>query len=364
MVRRRRWLLAQAGMALLGGSAGCQQRTTGSSGTTDTTNTRGSTGTSRTPAASDTRSRAATDGSGALAYRAVTLEAAPVGGPADDERYCRLAAGSAAELGVAAGMQLRVETVEPAEGTEFTEAVFTVATVEDAVASGIVHAPGADLAAIGATDGAAARVSATVPHPAAGPDSAEADDEFVEVVLNPATVGDAPALVLGPHGGHVERWTGRQADHVARTYGLPGWACYGFNEGGGAYDRWHVTATALHPGSFPGLGAVTAERHPVAVAFHGQSAEHVTIGGTATALRERVVEALRESYADAGVDVPVRVAAGGENAGVSEENVVNWASVDGAGGVQVEQPAAVRDSAAAAERTAEAVLDAVLDRRP
>jgi phage replication-related protein YjqB (UPF0714/DUF867 family) len=292
----------------------------------------------------------------------VTLRAGTVACPAEGESYCELAPGLADALGVAPGMQLRVGAADPDEDAAFGEQLFTVAGVAESVPTGAVRARSGDLAAVGAGDGAAGRLSATVSHPAYDSrDAAAAHGELAGRVVNPGRVGAAPVVVLGPHGGSVERATGRQAVHAATTYDLPGWACFGFNEGGGAHDRWHVTSTELDPRSFPGLATVTGEAHPVAVAFHGQSDEHVTVGGAASGLRERVADALRAAYADGGPDVPVGVADGGENAGVSPDNVVNWATADGQGGVQVEQPPAVRDSRAAAQRTAEVVLETVLD---
>lgn len=347
MPRSRRWLLARAGTAALAGNAGCL-----SAGSGDET-------AQSTDAPATTQP--ATDGAGGLAYRDVTLRSGPVTGPAAGESYCELAPGLADALGVARGMQLRVGAADPDEDAAFGEKLFTVAGVEGAVPSGSVRARSSDLADVGAGDGAAGRVSAVVPHPVHDDRDAAADhDEFAGRVVNPGRVGAAPVVVLGPHGGFVERPTGRQAVHAARTYDLPGWACFGFNEGGGAYDRWHVTSTELDPRSFPGLATVTGEAHPVAVAFHGQSDEEVTVGGAATDLRERVADALRATYADDGPDVTVRVADDGENAGVSPDNVVNWATADGEGGVQVEQPPAVRASAGAAQRTAEVVLETVL----
>jgi phage replication-related protein YjqB (UPF0714/DUF867 family) len=346
--RSRRWLLARAGTAALAGSAGCLSTDDGDE--------------TPPPTDSPTATRAATDGAGGLAYRDVTLRSGTVDGPAAGESYCELPPELADALGVAPGMQLRVGAADPDPDAPFGEQLFTVAGVEGSVPGGSVRARPDDMADLGGTDGAGGRVSAVVPHPEYDSrTAAETHDEIAGRVVNPGRVGAAPVVVLAPHGGYVERWTGRQAVHAARSYDLPGWACFGFNEGGRAYDRWHVTSTELDPRSFPGLATVTGEAHPAAVAFHGQSDEHVTVGGTASALRERVADALRAAYEADGADVAVRVADGGENAGVDPDNVVNWATEQGDGGVQVEQPPAVRESATTAVRTAEVVLETMLE---
>lgn len=297
------------------------------------------------------------DESAAIEYVDAELAAAPVEGDYD-ESYCRVGSTLASELGVDEGMQLRVAADDPASGVDFSEKLFTVTDVV-ADDTGRITARRSDLDAIGASHGDAGRASATVPHPAYD-DESEADehDEFVESVTNEHLAGSSDVVALAPHGTYIEAGTGRQAAHVASEFEIPGWACYGYNDGGGAYRRWHVTSTEIEPRSFPMLNEIASHHYDAAIAFHGQSDDHVTVGGAAADLRRAVGSALLEEFDDE--DLTVEVVDDGENAGVSPDNVVNAITCDDESGVQIEQPSVVRDDEVVASRLAETVVQTVL----
>lgn len=296
------------------------------------------------------------DDPAAIEYVDAELAAAPVDGDYD-ERYCTVESSLASDLGVEEDMQLRVAADDPATGVEFSEMLFTVTDVV-ADEPGRIAARRRDLEAIGASDGDAGRASATVPHPEYDDESeANEHDEFVESVTNEDLGGPSDVVALAPHGTYIEAGTGRQAEHVASEFGIPGWACYGYNDGGGAYRRWHVTSTEIDARSFPGLDEVARGHYEAAISFHGQSDDHVTVGGAAEELRRAVGAALREEF---GGDVTVEVVDDGENAGVSPDNVVNAITCDGESGVQIEQPASIRNDEADANRLAETVAETVL----
>lgn len=298
------------------------------------------------------------DETSAISYLDAELVETEVAG-AYDESYCAVDSSLAADLGVSEGMQLRVSADDPEAGVEYSEKLFTVA---DVVSDGLdgIGAAEAELTDIGADDGSSAGVSATVPHPEYDTRAeADAHDEFVESVTNESEAADSDVLLLGPHGKYIERGSGKQVERVASEYGLPGWVCYGFNSGGGAKARWHVTSTEIDPRSFPKLDEVADEHFEAVVAFHGQTDDEVTVGGAYEELRGPVGEALRTAYDEEEIDVPVEVVDGGENAGVSSDNVVNGLSCDGESGVQIEQPIDVRENQEYADVTAKTVVETV-----
>lgn len=178
-------------------------------------------------------------------------------------------------------------------------------------------------------------------------DEATAADEggFLERRVD---AGTAETVALAPHGGDVELNTDAQACGIADRLGATAWYCAGWWPGGGAFDRWHVTSTAIHPASFPALDGLTDRTFRRAVSFHGWSESHVAVGGAAPVA---VREAVRDAVADALDGFEVRLARDRARDGSSPANVVNWMASDG--GVQIEQPYDVR------EDHADAVADAV-----
>lgn len=294
-------------------------------------------------------------------YRHVTVTAGDGDGPAAGESYCSLGAEVARELPVIEGMQLRLRIEDPASGVDFPEQLCTVAEI---LADGgrTVRVDRDVLDAIGAEDRSSGAVSATAPHPRYRTRSrADENDEFVERVENVGDGGGSDVVVLAPHGGYVEKNTGRQALVAASEYGVPAWTCFGFNSGGGAYDRWHVTSTEIHPYSFPALRTVARGDYGAALAFHGHDEETVRVGGGGAELRAAVGARLADAYDRMGVDVPVEVVDGGEHAGVDPANVVNWVTADGSSGVQIEQSFSVRDDHF--ELTAVEAIRAIVDSR-
>jgi hypothetical protein len=81
-------------------------------------------------------------------------------------------------------------------------------------------------------------------------------------------------VVIAPHGGKIEEFTDEQATEVVsqlRTAAFPAslWVCKGFGDSTkGAFDRWHITSTDIHPASFPLLRSVMSRRFFYGVAFH------------------------------------------------------------------------------------------------
>lgn len=153
-------------------------------------------------------------------------------------------------------------------------------------------------------------------------------------------VGGDHLVTCAPHGGEIEPGTHEQATALADRLGGTTWSCLGRWPGGGAFFRWHVTANDLHPASFPRLGEVAERGFDHAVAFHAWRREGIGVGGGAPrSLRVAVRDALRAALDGA---VEVELATDARYAGEAPENVVNWLTDDGAGGIQLEQGLAAR----------------------
>ena len=249
--------------------------------------------------------------------------------------HCRLPAAVLAWAGTEVGRQVRLR-----RGRECA-----LATVVDTAERAVVAPETAGL-----LDGIGPlRVAGEAPTPR----TSLAAGRFVE-----QTREGGPLVAVAPHGGDVEPHTDAQARRVGER-GATVWACRGWWPSGRAFDRWHVTSTDLHPASFPGLdgllGVGSGKRggFEAAVSFHGWRGDGVGIGGGAPKdVRRRVTDALERVLPS---DVPVERIDEGDYSGDSPENVVNWLTADGAGGVQIEQSTRVR------WRYGTAVADAVAD---
>jgi phage replication-related protein YjqB (UPF0714/DUF867 family) len=199
-------------------------------------------------------------------------------------------------------------------------------------------------------------VDPTVVDPSLDESTAAREGGFLERCIDAGTEPEAATVVaLAPHGGYIEYGTDLQARRVAERLGATAWYCAGWWPSGGAFDRWHVTSTDIHPASFPELRALADRELAHAVSLPGWTESHVAVGGRAP--RERR-EAVRDAVADAVAGLEVRLAEDDARDGSSPDNVVNWlASGDG---IQLEQPLAAREEYGTA--IADAVADALPDR--
>ncbi|MGY2124763.1 poly-gamma-glutamate hydrolase family protein [Nocardia gipuzkoensis] len=169
-------------------------------------------------------------------------------------------------------------------------------------------------------------------------------------------------IAIAPHGGTIEKYTDRQAEIVYEHLGpnrASRWDCRGWQCGGGAFTKWHITSTNISERSFPLLRQVARRKFRHAVAFHGCRSEEVLIGGRGDhTLKQELHEAISRTLT--GTAVPVRLLAPDDRyAGSAPENLVNRLAHDG-NGIQLEQgPTARRDHWAT---IAQAVAE-VYDRR-
>jgi phage replication-related protein YjqB (UPF0714/DUF867 family) len=201
-------------------------------------------------------------------------------------------------------------------------------------------------------------------------DDEKAPARLTEELLGELTTGLA---ILAPHGGRIERGTDLQAESVYKVLALRAkpvraWIARGFNPAG-AHKCWHVTSSEISEHSFPKLGSLfasTTARGPYAhaVAFHGHNdSEAIVVGGGLprndehTALKMELGSTIRIAL-EAVVDPPPVVEVGlfGPLAGAQRKNIVNRVTVRG-NGIQIEQPAAVRDDEPQREAVARAVAE-------
>jgi phage replication-related protein YjqB (UPF0714/DUF867 family) len=165
---------------------------------------------------------------------------------------------------------------------------------------------------------------------------AQLQSEFVERLEDHG----ASLIAIAPHGGTIEAHTDEQAAHVQwllASKGASSWICKGYKQGGGSFDRWHITSTDISRRSFPGLDQVADREFAYAVSFHGMSHEVVLIGGGAPyELKLEVHDAIASVLAGSGIEVAIATA-DDLYSGDSPENVVNWLTAGGTGGVQIEQ---------------------------
>ena len=187
--------------------------------------------------------------------------------------------------------------------------------------------------------------------------------ELVETtILRPG----AEVAVVAPHGGFIEHATDTQALRVSMDERLLTnvWVCRG--RPGDAFRRWHITSDDLSEHSFPGLEALLATCHDHAVSFHGFDAHDgldVIVGGRVDrAVKERVQQRLEPALASLlGRPAAVLVATSTSDPfpGLARDNVVNRLAQ--AGGLQIEQAAAVRSTLRAPELVADVVIDALTE---
>ena len=282
--------------------------------------------------------------------------------------HCAIDRESLGVLAIAVGQQVLIRR------SSMRVALYTVAEPIDATGAA-VHVGTAGLARLGGVTGEPppGKLDATVETDFTG-DGPPGSVRLTEELLGDAAQGLA---VLAPHGGRIEVGTDDQARAV---YGLleseakqvRAWIARGFNPTG-AHRCWHITSSEISEQSFPRLGSLFdsgASRGSFAhaVAFHGQNdTEAIVIGGglprdeAHTALkmdlRSRVHDALRAVMDN---PPPVEVRRSGPLAGAQRRNIVNRVTPRG-NGIQLEQPAGVRNDEQQREAIARAVAAFYVD---
>jgi phage replication-related protein YjqB (UPF0714/DUF867 family) len=122
------------------------------------------------------------------------------------------------------------------------------------------------------------------------------------------------------------------------------WICKGFGDAlQGAFDRWHITSTDLHPASFPRLRQIATRRFRHGVAFHGFARKpgeaDVYIGGRAS---DSIKADIRTALEGARLPLEIRVATETDDPkfqGRSPDNLINRLAAQG---IHIEQSAKAR----------------------
>jgi phage replication-related protein YjqB (UPF0714/DUF867 family) len=251
----------------------------------------------------------------------------------DDDEHCSADPDRLANIGCAIGQQVRIVR----SGSEY--ALYTVEMARDESPDTIVRMGAGGRGRLGTTAEFYATVSSRVPDPTLTEAEAATSSEFVERLADNGT--HKGLVAIAPHGGQIELYTDDQAERVAEVLaskGVSSWRCKGYDANGDAHERWHITATDIHPASFPKLGRIISRGFRYAVAFHGFGESGVLIGGAAPYDLKREIE-LAIEQAVSGSGLWVRIATSGDNGlgGTSRSNVVNRLTAGGANGVQIEQ---------------------------
>jgi phage replication-related protein YjqB (UPF0714/DUF867 family) len=267
-------------------------------------------------------------------------------------------------IGLNKGQQVRVERYTPDGLTLLDFALYTVIEVHDEES---------DLVFVGYTDPESrehdlrdrlglpgiepftGRINSEVPHPAFTDEEAEAHSELVERLTDNGR--HRGLIAIAPHGGRIERYTDEQAVRVGEQLAskhVSVWLCRGFKQGGGAFDRWHVTSTDISEESFPKLKTVIGRHFEYAVAFHGWNEKFICIGGKAPDnLKNEIRTFIRNAVSDLEIEVKTDLeGCPGALNGTSPRNIVNRL---GTNGIHIEQ------SIDARTRFGQKIADAVAD---
>jgi phage replication-related protein YjqB (UPF0714/DUF867 family) len=263
------------------------------------------------------------------------------------------------KIGISQGQQVRI--VRPLAKGGSTLAVYTVSDIHDQERNTVYvgYKDPKDLQArleLSDTNPFRGKVDAKVVATGLTDAEAEAYSEFVEHLIDNGY--NSKLIVIAPHGGYIEEHTDKQAERVCAQ--LPeryvsAWICKGFKQGGGAYNRWHITSTDINEESFPKLKSIIGRHFEYSIAFHGWDEDSICIGGSMpTENKQKIKEAIVNAVSGYGIPVEMdedRTCPGDFN-GNAKENIVNRLSSNG---LQIEQ------SKKARLRFGEKIADAVAD---
>jgi phage replication-related protein YjqB (UPF0714/DUF867 family) len=250
-------------------------------------------------------------------------------------------------IGRNVGQQVRIEIPTP-NGT--TRALYTVTDIHDEEPDAVylgytnLEKPWERLELeLDLTDTPTGKVNAQVTAEGLTDAEAEAHSEFIENVTDNGR--NHGLVVIAPHGGNIEKYTDEQAEHVGQKLSskyVSEWICKGFDKGGGAFNRWHITSTDISEESFPKLKTIFGRYFEYSVAFHGwggtpEKNKSICIGGTMKTMEPKTQLKIKKAIVDAvsGSDIEVKDdgCPGGFN-GNNSQNIVNRLSTKG---LQIEQ---------------------------
>lgn len=186
----------------------------------------------------------------------------------------------------------------------------------------------------------------------------EDNDEYGEL-LDETNTTHSDIAICAPHGGIIENYTDEMADWMYQrlvshhSKNASCWVACGWQDAIGAYDAWHITSSDISRESFGLLDQIGDRNFTYAVSFHGFSEDSIMVGGAASSTLKNEVKTAIENVVGTAYDV--EVVSSGPYGGVDPDNLVNWLTNGGSGGVQVELPYGARRDYGQA--IAEAVAD-------
>jgi phage replication-related protein YjqB (UPF0714/DUF867 family) len=248
-----------------------------------------------------------------------------------------------AAAGLSRGRQVRIKRSDDEYG------LYTVSEARQETPDNVVRMGKGGRERLGTIDEFDCTLDAQVTDPTRDDGHAERAGQFIERLDDEG----APTglIVIAPHGGAIEVHTDQQAEHVRSQLVAKGvksvssWLCKGWHPNG-AYKHWHITATDIHPASFPLLNSVISRGFSHAVAFHGfdddaseqddASEDAILVGGLACeALKEKVKAAIEDVVPS---KFTVRLTKPDDPLGGNDErNIVNRLTAGGRHGIQIEQ---------------------------
>jgi phage replication-related protein YjqB (UPF0714/DUF867 family) len=191
-------------------------------------------------------------------------------------------------------------------------------------------------------------------------------NEFIERLDDDGT--NTRLAILAPHGGGIELHSDTVAEKTRKHLVSLGktvsyWRCKGWKEGGGGYERWHITSTDINEASFPLLNTILKRPFKYAISFHGfnksklndQSKQSVDIwiGGLAAPSLKGELRDLIENATGLTVKVSEKLK-GDPFSATNESNIVNRL-VKNSKGIQIEMDKEVRSNSTHRDQIAEAV---------
>jgi len=244
-----------------------------------------------------------------------------------EDEHCKVSEGVLQSLGVSVGEQIRIGCDDCGD---YPSGLYTV--VGGISDSATIELSDAGAGRLGFSEDDEVWVDSRVPHPKYQTVSeAREHSEFVEVMDDS---GGSDLVACAPHGGYIEHPTHELSRYVSDALDATEWTCAGYNSGGGAFDRWHITSTDISRDSFPGLDRIADRGFTHAVSFHGFTGDGIKVSGLADKADR---EAMREAIADrVGERYEVTVAnPAGPYGGASAGNFVNWLTENDTG-IQLE----------------------------
>lgn len=283
-----------------------------------------------------------------------------------DERFAYLSPDVITTKDLTVGQQIRVQVPSGAPGVKYTSAAYTVDSLPahlDRENTVQLSSPSLDRITTNNPQLCSIYPSATNPNYNTLSE-ADTNNEYVESTQ----LGDTrpQVIITAPHGGYIEENTAEQAQRTASFLDSDLWWSAGFNSGGGAFERWHITSTLIHLDSFPALNKIHKRPHELAVSYHGQQDPGIAIGGLVESeLKFQLKDNIDLALEQADVSTPVTVHGTDAYHGSSKDNYVNWLTETGYRGLQIEQSRELRENqwtliADAVSKTIESYLETPL----